>query len=374
MSSRSLKRVCQVKNYTRRAIMTGLAILCLALGTAEGAQLTLTWSDASTNEDGFQIQRSTGISGTFANSATVGAGITGYVDGTVTAGTTYCYRVSAYNAAGSSAYSNQACATAAVIAATSGAGSGTRRDRGHERSGEWNCRLESHWQQRQRRSQRGHQARPPLAAPDGGGCLGLVLERDRIHGDRDSRPGGGPQLEGCGHPRPQRRRAPRPPLAAPDGGDVSVWYLNGTASTGIETLARGVDPSWKVVGAADLNGDGHPDLLWQHQTAGDVSVWYLNGTASTGIETLARGVDPSWKVVGAADVNGDGHPDLLWQHQTAGDVSVWYLNGTASTGIETLARGVDPSWKVVGAPTSTATGTPTSSGSTRRRGMSRSGT
>jgi hypothetical protein len=52
--------------------------------------------------------------------------------------------------------------------------------------------------------------------------------------------------------------------------------------------------------------------------------------------------------VGAADVNGDGHPDLLWQHQTAGDVSVWYLNGTATTGIEILARGVDPSWKVVG--------------------------
>ena len=82
-----------------------------------------------------------------------------------------------------------------------------------------------------------------------------------------------------------------------------------------------MDPAWKVVGTADLNGDGHPDLLWQHQTAGMVVVWHLNGTGYLDGATIVPSMDPAWKVVGSADLNGDGHPDLLWQHQTRGERS-----------------------------------------------------
>jgi hypothetical protein len=61
----------------------------------------------------------------------VAAGTAGYVDATVTAGTTYCYRVRAYNSAGDSAYSNAACGTPAsatvysVNVGKAGTGSGT---------------------------------------------------------------------------------------------------------------------------------------------------------------------------------------------------------------------------------------------------------
>jgi hypothetical protein len=96
-----------------QAIMAGLCILSLLAGTAHAAQLTLTWSDASTNEDGFKIERATGTAGAYGQLAAVAAGTTGYVDAAVTAGTTYCYRVRAYNTAGDSAYSNAACATPA---------------------------------------------------------------------------------------------------------------------------------------------------------------------------------------------------------------------------------------------------------------------
>jgi uncharacterized repeat protein (TIGR02543 family) len=108
-----------------------LSLLLVPYTPALAATLTLTWTDASTNEDGFKIERATGTAGAYGQLAAVGAETTGYVDGTVSPGTTYCYRVRAYNSAGDSAYSNAAC-TAPVSATLytvtvgkAGSGSGT---------------------------------------------------------------------------------------------------------------------------------------------------------------------------------------------------------------------------------------------------------
>jgi len=75
------------------------------------AQLTLTWTDNSTNEDGFAIERKTGSTGTFAQIATVGPNLTSYTDSAAASMTTYCYRVAAFNVAGDSPYSSEACGT-----------------------------------------------------------------------------------------------------------------------------------------------------------------------------------------------------------------------------------------------------------------------
>ena len=65
----------------------------------------MTWRDNSTNENGFRLERSN--NGTsFSVIASLGAGTTEYVDGGLTAATTYYYRVRAYNSSGNSAYSN----------------------------------------------------------------------------------------------------------------------------------------------------------------------------------------------------------------------------------------------------------------------------
>ena len=76
------------------------------------AQLTLNWVDNSGGIANFIIERKTGTTGTYARIATTSPGITTYVDSTVAAGTTYCYRVKASNALGESGYSNEACKTA----------------------------------------------------------------------------------------------------------------------------------------------------------------------------------------------------------------------------------------------------------------------
>ncbi len=74
---------------------------------AAAAQLTLVWADTSNNESGFRIERRI-IGGSFAQIAVVAPNVTSFVDSSVTAGTTYCYRVRAYNPQRTSAYTNEA--------------------------------------------------------------------------------------------------------------------------------------------------------------------------------------------------------------------------------------------------------------------------
>src|SRR5262245_61698970 len=76
---------------------------------AEPGQLTLTWNDNSTNENGFAIQRKLGTNGTYTQIATVGTNTTSYVDTGLTTGASYCYKVDSFNAAGTSPFSNESC-------------------------------------------------------------------------------------------------------------------------------------------------------------------------------------------------------------------------------------------------------------------------
>ncbi|MFZ5518084.1 MAG: YCF48-related protein [Candidatus Zhuqueibacterota bacterium] len=78
-------------------------------------KIKLGWSDNSTNEDGYQLFRSDGISGAFRLIKSIGADTTDHMDSTVTKGTTYWYRIRAYNAIGNSAYSMEESATAGTI-------------------------------------------------------------------------------------------------------------------------------------------------------------------------------------------------------------------------------------------------------------------
>jgi hypothetical protein len=75
--------------------------------SVQSNRVRLQWTDNSTNESGFKVERCKGVSCTnFAQIGTVAANKTAYNDTTVVAKTTYRYRVRAYNDAGSSGYSN----------------------------------------------------------------------------------------------------------------------------------------------------------------------------------------------------------------------------------------------------------------------------
>ncbi|MDZ7268026.1 MAG: discoidin domain-containing protein [candidate division KSB1 bacterium] len=102
-----------VSNGTFSGITPPAAPSNLTATVVSGSQVDLSWTDNSNNEDGFKIERKTGASGTYAEIATVGANVTSYPDTGLAGGTTYYYRVRAYNAGGNSAYSNEASTTTA---------------------------------------------------------------------------------------------------------------------------------------------------------------------------------------------------------------------------------------------------------------------
>jgi hypothetical protein len=79
----------------------------LAATPLTSLQMNLSWTDNSTQESGFKIMRRSG-SGSYAQIATVGAGITTYRDSTVTPGVHYFYEVCAYSSSGNSPFSNEA--------------------------------------------------------------------------------------------------------------------------------------------------------------------------------------------------------------------------------------------------------------------------
>ncbi|MFQ5529868.1 MAG: fibronectin type III domain-containing protein, partial [Gemmatimonadota bacterium] len=82
------------------------------LATATGETTAdLTWTDGSTNEDGFRIERRVGQGGAWSEINTVGPNVTSYGDSGLTGDTEYCYQVRAFNADGNSAYTNISCAT-----------------------------------------------------------------------------------------------------------------------------------------------------------------------------------------------------------------------------------------------------------------------
>lgn len=82
----------------------------LAATAISDRQIDLTWKDNSTNETAFLIERSMN-NYSFTQIASVGADVTNYSDASLTAGTTYYYRVRASNAGGNSAYSAVASGT-----------------------------------------------------------------------------------------------------------------------------------------------------------------------------------------------------------------------------------------------------------------------
>ena len=73
-------------------------------GTAARGSATLTWTDNSTNETGFYVERADSGSSNFTRIATVGANVKTYKD--VTSRGNYVYRVQAFNGSIVSAYSN----------------------------------------------------------------------------------------------------------------------------------------------------------------------------------------------------------------------------------------------------------------------------
>jgi len=97
-----------------RTLLLSIPLLAWSLDGASAMQATVRWADTATSESGFKIERKVGTEGSYSAVATTAANVPSYIDPNLSASTTYCYRVRAYNAAGNSAPSNEVCVSTSV--------------------------------------------------------------------------------------------------------------------------------------------------------------------------------------------------------------------------------------------------------------------
>jgi hypothetical protein len=105
-----LSRMSTMITYTQLVAPSNLS----ATASATESAISLIWSDNSTNESGFVIERSLN-SVDFASIATTSANITSYYDSGLSLGTTYYYRLRAYNAGAYTSYTATSSATTGNI-------------------------------------------------------------------------------------------------------------------------------------------------------------------------------------------------------------------------------------------------------------------
>ena len=121
-----------LKRPSRRVAVATLLFLAMLAWHAEtiAAQLTASWVNNTADAVGLSVERSAGSTGAFTEITTTAPTDNTYTDTdpAMTDGTTYCYRVRAYNLSAYSDYSNTACgATAQAVSLAvvkMGAGSG----------------------------------------------------------------------------------------------------------------------------------------------------------------------------------------------------------------------------------------------------------
>jgi uncharacterized repeat protein (TIGR03803 family) len=125
-------------------------------------------------------------------------------------------------------------------------------------------------------------------------------------------------------------------------GQVVAWDMNGTviSPTNTGSVFTTINPIWQVKGVADINADGHPDLLWWDSHTGQMIFWEMTGALGTTqlytSPVLYTVANTQWQPVSMADFDGDGHPDILWENMTTGQLIIWYMNGTtqkSATGV-----------------------------------------
>ena len=137
---------------------------------------------------------------------------------------------------------------------------------------------------------------------------------------------------------------------------VTVNYYGGPQGAGLigwNWLNAAGAPGWKVVGAADFDRNGVPDLIWQNATTKQVTVNYYSGAGGAtllGWAWLNNVGVPGWSVVGANDFDGNGVPDLVWENLTTGQVTVNYYDGAGGAGLigwDWLNSFGSPGWTAV---------------------------
>ncbi|MFC1572691.1 FG-GAP repeat domain-containing protein [Candidatus Eisenbacteria bacterium] len=115
-------------------------------------------------------------------------------------------------------------------------------------------------------------------------------------------------------------------LGAGTSDDLVTWWEN-IGGTPIGWIEHGIDSDFNggsSVYAKDINGDGHVDILGAAHSADQITWWENDGATTPGWteHTLNGAYDGSISVY-AADLDGDGDPDVVGGADYLDDVTWW---------------------------------------------------
>ena len=137
-------------------------------------------------------------------------------------------------------------------------------------------------------------------------------------------------------------------------GRTTIWYMEGATWSGgyADVLPTVSGSDWAIVGVADFNDDGSPDLLWRNATTGRTTIWFMDGATWSGnyADVVPAVSSTDWAIVGVADFNNDTKPDLLWRNASTGRTTIWYMDGATWSGnyADVVPAVSSTDWAIVG--------------------------
>jgi len=121
----------------------------------------------------------------------------------------------------------------------------------------------------------------------------------------------------------------RPDLATTDSDGGRVWVLHGTGAARFAPAPVDVGQSPRTLAVADFNGDGRPDIAAPRFGGNDVAV-LLGSSFALAPSPFGTGASP--RFVATADFNGDLHTDLATVDLSAPSLSIGLGNGAGGFG------------------------------------------
>jgi hypothetical protein len=126
-----------------------------------------------------------------------------------------------------------------------------------------------------------------------------------------------------------------------------IFAGNVFAQTG-QMIYTEPNTSWKILGAADFDGDGKSDILWRNDATGQVYMMLMNGTAIASQGFVYQEPNLAWKIVAQGDYDGDGKADILWRNDSTGQVYLLKMNGMAVTSQGMVYQEPNTAWRILG--------------------------